>query len=184
VVSEEQTNPSQPVRKKRSLIFRIVFGQNPKRTAVRAVILIVTALVTFGFVLWPVRIVGISMEPTYRDKGIASFNFVNRLAYRWSRPKRGDVVALRFSEMRIRPIYMKRIIALPGETVDIRDGIVFIDEAPLDEPYVKSRWRWNIPPRTLGTDEYFLIGDNRGMRPRDHSFGVKTADEILGKALW
>ena len=160
---------------------RILIGKNPKRTLVRAAILVVVSLVVFGFILMPVRISGISMEPTYHNGG---FNFVNRLAFARARPQRGDVVALRFSELRVRPVYMKRIIALPGETIEIRDGIVFIDEEPLAEPYVKNRAPWRIPARTLADNEYFVIGDNRGMASSDHVFGVKDSKQILGKVLW
>lgn len=129
----------------------------------------------------PVRIAGISMSPTYADK---SFNFVNRLAFKWSAPKRGDVVAFRFSDLRMRPIYMKRIIGLPGETIEIRYGVVFINGKPLDEPYVKDRYPWQVPPRVLADNEYFAIGDNRGMPASFHSFGVKDSNLILGKVLW
>lgn len=148
---------------------------------IRGSILIAVSFVVFGFVLMPVRISGISMEPTYHDR---SFNFVNRLAFAWSRPQRGDVVALRFSDLRMRPVYMKRIIGLPGETIEIRDGIVFIGDKPLTEPYVKNRAAWEIPPRTLTNGEYYVIGDNRGMPSSQHYFGVKDSKQILGKVLW
>ena len=164
-----------------SLWRRILIGKNPKRTLIRTAILIVVSLVVFGFILMPVRISGISMEPTYHDRG---FNFVNCFAFARARPQRGDVVALRFSELRVRPVYMKRIIGLPGETIEIRDGIVFIDDEPLAEPYVKNREPWQIPARTLADDEYFVIGDNRGMASSGHYFGVKDSKQILGKVLW
>ena len=164
-----------------SLLQRILIGKNPKRTLVRAAILVMVSFVVFGFILMPVRISGISMEPTYHDRG---FNFVNRLAFARARPQRGDVVALRFSELRVRPIYMKRIIGLPGERIEIRNGVVFIDDQPLDEPYVKEREPWNVPSRVLNSEEYFVIGDNRGMPSSGHYFGAKDSKQILGKVLW
>lgn len=160
---------------------RILIGRHPKRTAIRAAILVVVSFVVFGFILLPVRISGISMEPAYHD---GSFNFVNLLAFKRSKPRRGDVVALRFSDFRVRPVYMKRIIGLPNEAVEVRFGVVLIDGQPLDEPYVKARHPWNIPKRVLGGEEYFVVGDNRGMPSRLHYFGVKDSKQILGKVLW
>src|SRR5437879_2651827 len=113
---------------------RIVFGRRPRRTLVRLVVLVGASALIFGFVLVPVRITGISMEPTYHDRRI---NFVNRLAYVWSKPKRGDVVAIKTTGLHI--MYLKRIVALPGETISIKKGIVMINGQPLNEPYVKKR---------------------------------------------
>ena len=79
---------------------------------------------------------------------------------------------------------LKRIIALPGETVAITDGVVFINGQPLDEPYVKKRDAWQLKPVKLADDELFLIGDNRGMDQRFHEFGRTEAKRIVGKVLW
>lgn len=164
---------------------RLVFGRNPKRTLLRATVLLVAAVVVFKFVLLPVRIDGTSMEPTYHDHAI---NFINRLAYIGRRPRRGDVVGVRFSAPHglssPHVMYLKRLIGLPGETVAIRRGVVFIDGQPLEEPYVRAREPWEESPRTLKAGEYFVIGDNRGM-PKDlHEHGTMDANRIVGKVLW
>ena len=72
----------------------VVIGRNPKVTLVRVAVLIVTCFVVFRFILLPARIEGISMLPTYKDRSV---NFVNRLAYRWHEPRRGDVVGIRLA---------------------------------------------------------------------------------------
>src|SRR6267378_211468 len=128
---------------------RILFGRRPRRTLVRLVVLVVASVVIFGFVLVPIRIAGISMEPTYHDRRI---NFVNRLSYVWSKPKRGDVIAIKTTGMHI--MYMKRIVGLPGETISIEKGMVMVNGRPLDEPYVVKREPWDEPPVRLGPDEY------------------------------
>jgi len=158
---------------------RLVAGRNPKSTLVRAAILAVVLVVVFKFILIPVHVKGISMEPTYHDGGV---NFINRLAYRWGKPRRGDVVAVRTSGISI--MFLKRIIGLPGETVAISKGVVLINGASLNEPYVKSRALWEETPRTLSNDEYFLIGDNRGMPQELHEHGRAKANRLVGKALW
>src|SRR5437867_6327513 len=117
-----------------SWLSRIVFGRNPKRTAVRALLLILLSLVAFKFVLMPIRVVGISMAPNYIHGQI---KFVNRLAYLKARPMRGDVVAIRINGARA--VLLKRVIGLPGETIAVEQGTVRINGEPLEELYVKNQ---------------------------------------------
>ncbi len=164
----------------RSWWARIAIGSRPQRTMIRIIVLVVASVIIFGFVLVPIRVTGISMEPTYRDGRI---NFVNRLAYAWNKPQRGDVVAIKTTGMSI--MFMKRIVGLPGETISIAKGIVLVNGQPLDEPYVtEKREPWNKRPVRLGTDEYFFIGDNRATDQRTHEHGVQKERRIAGKVLW
>jgi signal peptidase I len=158
---------------------RIVFGENPRRTTVRILILAAVSVVTFGWILIPVRAEGISMMPTYRD---GSLNLVNRLAFVLQQPERGDIVAIALAGPHV--VYIKRIIGLPGERLAIADGVVRIDGQPLDEPYVRNRSAWRMSEVQLGPDEYFLIGDNRGMREEEHDFGRAPRSRIIGKVLF
>jgi signal peptidase I len=158
---------------------RLLFGARPGRTAARVFVLVAIALATFTWVLVPVRAEGISMLPTLRS---GSLKFVNRLAFRRGGPQRGDIVAIRLSGPNV--LYIKRIVGLPGERIALRDGVVHVNDTPLQEPYVRHRRTWNVPEVTLGPDEYFLIGDNRGMEPRDHAFGRAARDRIVGKVLF
>jgi signal peptidase I len=131
-------------------------------------------------VLIPFRIEGSSMEPTYRH---GSVNFANRLAYLLRRPERGDVVAIRTTAGR-QVMYLKRIIGLPGERLAIRNGTVFVNGAPLVEPYALNPRRWQRPEIQLAPDEYYVIGDNRRMRMEDQEFGRFKANLIVGKVLF
>ena len=158
---------------------RLVFGANPRHTAIRVAVLVAAAVVVFGVVLLPVRLSGISMEPTYND---GALNFANRLAFTWRQPARGDVVALRMAGPSV--VYVKRIVGLPGERVEIAMGTVIIDGEPLLEPTVVYRAPWNVPALTLGDDEYFVIGDNRAMAVQNHDFGRTSRDRIVGKMLF
>jgi len=143
-------------------------------------VLVVASAVIFGVALLPVRLSGISMEPTYTD---GEMNFANRLAYAAGRrPARGDVVAIRMAGMSV--LYVKRIIGLPGERVEITMGTVLIDDQPLLEPTVVRKAPWNVPAVTLGDDEYFVIGDNRAMSAQNHDFGRASLDRIIGKMLF
>jgi len=133
----QSNNQPQPV----SWLRILVIGRNPKVTLLRVAVLIVTCFIVFRFILLPARIEGISMLPTYKDRSV---NFVNRLAYRWHEPRRGDVVGIRLAGPHV--MYMKRIIGLPGETVSFVNGRVQINGEVLDEPYEKTPCDWNRPP--------------------------------------
>jgi signal peptidase I len=156
----------------------VLLGRHPKRTLVRLVVLVAASYLVFGFILLPIRVLGISMLPTYHDNRI---NFVNRLAYFAHEPKRGDIVAVRTTGLHI--LYMKRVIGLPGESVAFHDGHAFINGQMLEEPYLKYSCEWEIPPQKLGGREYFLVGDNRSMAPGDHYKFKAPRDRIVGKVL-
>jgi len=157
---------------------RVLIGKNPKRTAARIVVLVVVCFFLFRYVLLGIRVDGVSMMPTYKQNGI---NFVNRVAYLFHEPRRGDVVAIRISGISI--MYMKRIIGLPGETVAFHQGHAFINGRPLEEPYVKYNCDWELPPQLLGPQEYYFVGDNRSMAAPDHTKGVAPRSRIVGKVL-
>jgi len=146
---------------------------------IRGALTIALAYVVFSYLLIPVRLQGISMEPTYTNGQI---DFANRLAYIWSPPARGDAVAIRMAGPRV--LYVKRIVGLPGERIEIVMGVVNVNGEPLVEPHVARKAPWNFPPVTLGADEYFVVGDNRAMRMQDHDFGRTTRGRIIGKMLY
>jgi signal peptidase I len=162
-----------------SLVQRVLIGRNPKRTLVRIVILVLVSTVVFKFVLQPIRVEGGSMLPTYKDRGI---HLVNRLAYVFHPPRRGDVVAIRMLAGE-RVMYMKRIIGLPGETVAFVRGRLYISGNPMDEPYVAFRCYWNHEPEQVGPDQYYVVGDNREMPWADHVKGRPTRDRLVGKVI-
>jgi signal peptidase I len=158
-----------------SVIRRVVFGQNPRRTAVRVLVLAAVSFITFRWVLIPIRTEGGSMLPTYAPDRL---HFVNRLSYGANGPGRGDVVAIRMAGPHV--VYIKRVVGLPGERVAIAGGQVQINGTPLSEPYVLHRRSWELEEVTLGPREYFVIGDNRGIS----DFGRAPADKILGKVVF
>ena len=145
----------------------------------RVLVLASLSFVTFRWVLIPIRAEGISMLPTYQS---GSLNLVNRLAYLNGQPSRGDIVAIKLAGPHV--LYVKRIIALPGERISLAAGQVYVNGAPLAEPYVRNRNPWDVPEVTLSSREYFVIGDNRGMRAKDHDFGRVDVSRIVGRVLF
>jgi signal peptidase I len=146
---------------------------------VRVLVLAATSFVTFAWVLVPIRTEGSSMLPTYTPDRL---NLVNRLAYVGARPSRGDVIAIQMAGPHV--LYVKRVIGMPGERVSIDDGVVTVNGTPLPEPYVKFRRPWRVDEVTLGPQEYFVMGDNRGMSSGDHDFGRVETSRILGKVVF
>jgi signal peptidase I len=162
-----------------TLTRRLVFGRHPRRTLVRVLVLAVVSFVTFGWVLIPVRAEGISMLPTLQS---GSLHLVSRISYSYARPSRGDVIAIRLAGPHV--LYVKRVIALPGERIRFVQGQVYIDGVPLNEPYVRNRRTWDVHEVQLSPREYFVVGDNRGMRAADHDFGRVDVSRIVGKLLF
>ena len=164
----------------RNTLARFLYGTSLRRTLIRCLVLAVVSLVTFKFLFIPVRVDGGSMLPTYSSRGI---NLVNRLAYRQTPPQRGDVVAIWMRENSRHAVLMKRVVGLPGETVGFQNGRVVVDGVPLDEPYVQYPSDWNRDPVRCGSDEYFVVGDNRSMPMDGHWFGRARAKLIAGRMV-
>jgi signal peptidase I len=174
-----QPGPEPP--KEPSGLLRLLFGRNPKRTLVRVLVLVIVLPILFTYVLRPFRVMGISMAPTHKDRSI---HFVNHLAYLFREPRRGDIVAIRYSDEAIS--LMKRIVGMPGETIEFRQGRIFIDGHLLEEPYMDFQNRpcdWNMAPRQIGANEYYVVGDNRTMPARQHEQGIAPRERITGRFL-
>ena len=148
-------------------------------TLVRAAAIVVIAVVVFHYVLLPIRLPGISMLPTYREGAI---NFTNRLSFWRHGPTRGDIVAIRMAGKSV--MYITRIIGLPGERVEIVMGVVKINGEPLLEPMIVSLAPRNLTVFTLGDNDYFVVGDNRGMAIENHDLGRAKRDRIVGRMLF
>jgi signal peptidase I len=144
---------------------------------IRDTVLMVLVIYTLVNLLAPRYIVeGASMQPSFET---GEWIIVNRLSYLVGEPQRGDVVILDYPEPQ--EDLIKRLIGLPGETIEIHDGTVFVNGQALTEPYIKAppRYRDEI---TLGPDEYYVLGDNRNNSRDSHAFGVVEASHFIGKA--
>lgn len=160
----------------------LLVGRNPKVTAVRLLVTVVLVVVFFRNILLPIRVTGVSMQPTFRD---GQKLYANRLSLWLHPPRRGDILAIRTSG--IHNLLLKRVIALPGEQVRILRGQVLVNGELLDEPYLTGQAAWNWPPgkreEVMGPDEYLMIGDNRSMRVEEHEFGAAHRNRLVGRVL-
>jgi signal peptidase I len=129
-------------------------------------------------VFLPIRIEGESMLPLYTT---GDYGFMNTLAYRWASPGRFDIVGIRMAGRNV--MYLKRIVGLPGETIEIHDGMVYVNGEALAEPYLRLRGHWDLKTQSLGGDEYFAVGDNRAVPMHHHVFGKVKRHRIVGR-MW
>lgn len=146
---------------------------------IRISVIVVGSVLLFGGFLIPCVISGASMEPTVHSKGLT---FCWRGQY-WfgQRPERGDIVVIKYAD---KVFFLKRIVAYPGETVEFRDGVLFVDGKAQDEPYVKFVSNWEMPPRKVDPGNYYVVGDNRSMPIEQHKFGQVSARRIIGSPIW
>ena len=137
------------------------------------------------FVAQPFVVQGASMEQTFHN---GEYLVVDQLTYRFNEPKRGDVITFR-PPQDPSVFFVKRIIGLPGETIEIRDGVVTIikdGEEPfsLVEPYAEEDIK-GLPVirKTLKDEEYFVLGDNRSQSSDSRIWGVLPEKNIMGRVF-
>jgi signal peptidase I len=136
------------------------------------------------FVLQPVKVEGTSMLPRLHD---GERIFVNKLIYyEWPRIERGDIVVFWYPDDPEKS-YIKRVIGLPGELIEIRDGVLYVNGRELKEPYLdpqRNLARHNLPPTPVKPHYYFVMGDNRDYSDDSRRWGLVPQKYIYGKALF
>ena len=140
-------------------------------------ILVSISLFSTACSLQPISVEGIAMKPNFNDgdKILIDKNF--------GELKRGDVIAFLYPKDKTK-WYFKRIIGLPGETVEIKEDKVFINGQVLDEPYIDESFnqaRTNFPVRKLPENQYFVMGDNRDNSSDSRYWGTVGKELIKGK---
>jgi len=140
---------------------------------------LVTILVV-RFLVTPAFTDGASMVPTYRER---QFLPIWRGAFWFQKPQLGDVVVVRYIGQRV--MFLKRVVALEGQTVEFRQGRLFVDGVESDHPWnALTPCDWELPPRVVPKGELYLVGDNRSMPMEEHIFGHVSARRIAGAPLW
>ncbi len=163
-------------------------GKNNLLKEIRSYAIIIVAAVLVAvfvntFIISNTRVPTGSMENTIM---CGNRLFGNRLAYKTHKPKRGDVVIFKFPDDETgKTNYIKRVIGLPGETVNIVDGVVYIDGKELKEDYLKEKPQGSFGPYEVPEKSYFVMGDNRN-NSSDARFWENTyvtEDKIIAKAV-
>ena len=125
-----------------------------------------------------------SMLPTLQ---INDRLIVDKLGYHFKAPQRGDVVVFSptdtLEKQNFHDAFIKRVIGLPGDKVEVKDGRVFINGKPLSEDYIADRPQYQYGPVTVPQDQYLVLGDNRNNSYDSHYWGFVPRDHIIGRAI-
>ncbi|MGE3960980.1 MAG: signal peptidase I [Dehalococcoidia bacterium] len=160
------------------------------------VILALAMFLCVRFVAHNYIVDGASMAPTFEN---SDFLIVNRLAYRsfdlswlpgvdedqwrpFGEPKAGDVIVFIYQENPTERDFIKRVIAVPGQTVHVTGGVVYVDGEALDEPYIAQAPAYELQPTVVEPGTLFVLGDNRNNSFDSHSFGLVQEDSVVGRA--
>lgn len=126
-----------------------------------------------------IRVESISMQPNLYA---GDFVIVNKLAYKFGEPQRGDIIVFRYPPDPDQTPYIKRVIGLPGDQIHIADGKIFINGMLLTEPYLEVNTNrggdWSV-----GEGSLFVMGDNRNNSSDSRAWGMVPFENIIGKAL-
>lgn len=150
-----------------------------KSLAVIAVLVVILRL----FVIQPFIVDGSSMEPNFHNR---EYILVDKVSYNFSTPQRGQVIVFHPPE-NPGENYIKRVIGIPGDTIEITGGHVFVNNIELTEPYLSKanqgeteQYNTNGPVK-LAADQYFVLGDNRLHSSDSREWGVLPRQNIIGK---
>lgn len=164
---------------------------------------VLTLLIFFALraVVQNFKVEGHSMEPTLHHN---QFLIINKATYArvdgtpieplvahgdsqdgpvflFGAPARGDIIVFRYPKQPDKD-FIKRIIAIPGDTLEVRAGQVYLNGVPLDEPYIRPGANYTALPQVVPAGQYFVLGDNRPNSSDSHVWGFVPADNLIGKA--
>ncbi len=145
------------------------------------------AILAFGirtFVAEARYIPSASMEPTLQ---INDRLIIEKVSYHFQQPKRGDVVVFEPTDTLVkqnyRDAFIKRVIGLPGETIQVKGGRVYVNGEPIKEKYIAENPEYDYGPKKVPADSYLVLGDNRNNSYDSHHWGFVPSDKLIGKAL-
>lgn len=180
---KDSLNPPEPIAENAG-----VEAENPSaRQGIRKFLLDIGETLLLSFILFGVvnfvsariRVEGYSMEPTFHDGELV---IVNKLAYRFSNPQRGDVIIFYYPNDP-KEEFIKRIIGLPGDEVIIKDGRVAVNGESLVEPYIADNPAYSLE-QVVPKDTLFVLGDNRNNSSDSHNWGPLPINLVVGKAVF
>lgn len=131
------------------------------------------------FLIQPFYVEGASMEPNFYNR---EYLIINEITYRFNEVQRGEVIVFKYPK-NPRNYYIKRVVALPGETVEVIEGKVYVNNEIIEEEYIEDYSNDNRVAIVLAEDEYFVLGDNRKNSIDSRRFGPLKERFVIGK-VW
>ena len=166
VIEEEEKQPS------RLLVFL--------KEIVETIVLALVLFLVINLLTARVRVDGPSMEPSYQHNNRV---VVSKVSYWFGDIERGDVIVFP-APPNPDEDYIKRVIGLPGDMIKVTNGTVFVNEIPIEEPYISSPPISNLRETRVPDDMVFVMGDNRNVSSDSRSWGPLEIEEIIGKAVF
>lgn len=152
------------------------------RAFLREILIVITVAIAIFIVsrtaIQSFVIVGVSMEPSFEE---GQRLLINKAVYRFREPARGEVIVFHPPNNQ-RTDYIKRIVALPGDTVEIKEGVVYINGSNLYEPYIEDPPGYTLSEKKIPDNNYFVLGDNRNNSNDSHNDWTVKRKDIIGKA--
>ncbi|MHB1296450.1 MAG: signal peptidase I [Anaerolineae bacterium] len=139
---------------------------------------LIIVLVVNIFLAQATRVDGQSMIPSLQDNQRI---IIEKISYRFRAPERGDIIVLNRPQRAAVPL-IKRVIGLPGDTIAIHDGRVYVNGDALNEPYLAEETRGVMPSQLVPEGHVFVLGDNRGSSNDSRAFGMVSFSDIIGRA--
>jgi signal peptidase I len=175
-----QSTVSDPAPRSKAKVFKLAFELRSWSRDILVALAISIFLVIF--VIQPVKVEGTSMQPHLTDQDRI---FVNRFIYRFSDIHRGDVVVFRYPKDHSKS-FIKRVMGIPGDEVEIREGAVVVNGSRLDEPYLSPKYQdpQSFPKVVVPRGQYFVLGDRRNSSNDSRHWGFVAQDLIYGKAIF
>ena len=171
---DDQTVDEQTVKEKKQRA-----GSELKEWVKSIALAVVIALVIRLFFFETFLVEGTSMHPTLQHHERL---IVNKIVYNFKEPEQGDVIVFNYS---IRRDFIKRIIGLAGDEVEIRNGNLYVNEKLQEEPYIQNQAMYDFGPVVIPEGHVFVLGDNRdnSMDSRDPAVGSISVERVKGKAM-
>lgn len=180
---EENKIPNTPIVNIKNKIKKENYLKETFRFALIVLIIVIPIRI---YIAQPFIVSGSSMFPTFENK---QYLIIDELTYRFKEPTRGDVVIFKFPN-NVKKYFIKRIIGLPGETIEIKDNSVLIINKNhpkgtiLNEPYIKNSSQFLLATTTLlNSNQYFVMGDNRAQSYDSRYWGPLESKYIIGRPI-
>ena len=138
----------------------------------------IIAFVIITFIGQVTVVRGASMEPTLHDNERL---IANKISYRFESPERGEIIIFR-PPLEIKRNYIKRIIGVPGDKIEITNGEIFLNDEKLQESYVKNVSHENMSPTIVPDSSFFVLGDNRPNSSDSRYWGFVPRKNVVGRA--